>query len=59
MTGIYNVVTKLRSMDVFTPAERIVHQAAAGRVLREIPGAGPPRRPCLRLALADEQAGNP
>jgi hypothetical protein len=36
MTGIYNVVTKLRSMDVFTPAERIVHQAAAGRVLREM-----------------------
>jgi hypothetical protein len=36
MTGIYNVVTKLRSMEVFTPAERIVHQAAAGRVLREM-----------------------
>jgi hypothetical protein len=36
MTAIYDVVTKLRSTEVFTANERIVHQFAKGRVLREM-----------------------
>ena len=36
MTAIYDVITKLRSTEVFTPEERMVHRIAAGRILREM-----------------------
>lgn len=36
MTDIYNIVTKLRSTAVFSPAERAIHQSVGGRVLREM-----------------------
>lgn len=36
MTAIYDVITKLRSTEVFTSEERIVHRVAEGKVLREM-----------------------